>query len=99
MRHIPWNLTSLRAVAVLTAATTFAASLTQIAFIVDGSDRSIERLPCYGLDTPDGDRCDAAHAFLDRLPFCRVASRLEAIKTLVPAEMSKNTYTDSTQVI
>ncbi len=48
MRHSPWNLTTLRSVVVLTGATTFAASLTQIAFVVDGSDRSIERLPFYG---------------------------------------------------
>lgn len=50
MHHHPWNLTSLRAVVVLAVATTFAASLTQIAFVVDGVDRSIERLPFYGLD-------------------------------------------------
>lgn len=48
MRHNPWNLTTLRAVIVLAGATTFAASLTQIGVIVDGSDRSIERLPFYG---------------------------------------------------
>ena len=48
MRHNPWNLTTLRSVVVLTGATTFAASLTQIAVVVDGSDRSIERLPFYG---------------------------------------------------
>jgi hypothetical protein len=50
MRHNPRNLTTLRAVVVLAVATTFAASLTQIAFVVDGSDRSIERLPVYGLE-------------------------------------------------
>jgi hypothetical protein len=50
MRHNPWNLTTLRSVVVLAGATTFAASLTQIAVVVDGSDRSIERLPLYGLE-------------------------------------------------
>jgi hypothetical protein len=50
MRHSPWNLTTLRSVVVLFGAITFAASLTQIAVVVDGSDRSIERLPFYGLE-------------------------------------------------
>lgn len=50
MRHNPWIFTTLRSVVVLTGATTFAASLTQITVVVDGSDRSIERLPFHGLD-------------------------------------------------
>jgi hypothetical protein len=48
MRHNPWNLTTLRVLTVLTGAITSAWSLTQIAFEVDGSDRSVERLPAYG---------------------------------------------------
>jgi hypothetical protein len=50
MRHNPWNLTRLRAVVVLAVATIFVVSLTQIAFVVDGSDRGIERFPVYGLE-------------------------------------------------
>jgi hypothetical protein len=48
--HTRWNSTTLRAVVVLAGAATFAASLTQIAVVVDGSDRSVDRLPVYGLD-------------------------------------------------
>jgi len=49
MRH-PWKFRTLRLVVVLASAATFAASLTQIAVFVDGSDRSIESLPSYGLE-------------------------------------------------
>jgi hypothetical protein len=45
-----WNLTTLRSVVVLTSATSFAVSLTQIAVVVDGSDRGVERLPFYGFE-------------------------------------------------
>lgn len=44
----PWNSTTFRALVVLASATTFVASLTQTAIVVDGSDRGLERLPSYG---------------------------------------------------
>ena len=50
MRHSPWNFTRLRSVVVLTSAAIFAASLTQIAVVIDGSDRRIERLSFYGFE-------------------------------------------------
>jgi len=50
MRHNPGSLTNLRSAVVLTSAITFAASLTQIALVVDGSDRGVEQLPFYGFE-------------------------------------------------
>jgi len=50
MRRSSGIFTMLRSVVVLTSAATFAASLTQVGVVVDGSDRSIERLNNYGLD-------------------------------------------------
>jgi hypothetical protein len=48
-RHNPWNSTTLRVLTVLTSATIFVGSLTQIAYEVDGSDRNVERLAEYSL--------------------------------------------------
>jgi hypothetical protein len=48
MRRGPWIFTMLRLVVVLTGAATFAASLTQVGVVVDGSDRGIGRLAVYG---------------------------------------------------
>jgi hypothetical protein len=50
MRRNPWISTLLRSLVVLTSAVTFAASLTQVGVVVDGSDRSLERLDVYGWD-------------------------------------------------
>ena len=50
MRHNPWHLARLRSVVVLTSATIFVASLTQIAFVVDTSDRQVEQYSFHGAE-------------------------------------------------
>ena len=49
MRRSSGIFTMLRSVVVLTSAATFAASLTQVGVVVDGSDRSIELFPFFGI--------------------------------------------------
>jgi hypothetical protein len=50
MRHSSWIFAILRSVVVLAGAAIFAASLTQVGVVVDGSDRSVEQLNAYGWD-------------------------------------------------
>jgi hypothetical protein len=50
MRHSSWIFAILRSVVVLAGAAIFAASLTQVGVVVDGSDRSVEQLNDYGWD-------------------------------------------------
>src|SRR6185437_16658700 len=49
MRHSSWKFITFRSVVVLASAATFAASLTRIAIVADGSDRSVDQLPFYGI--------------------------------------------------
>jgi hypothetical protein len=48
MRPNPWHLARLRSIVVVASATTFVASLTQIAFVVETSDRQVEQYTFYG---------------------------------------------------